>query len=74
MLGHSVITTTERYAHLAPDALQAVATAANDAWESRHGAVTPTRGGSRNTLVFPMRARTDSNGRPAASKAAALSS
>ncbi len=36
MLGHSVITTTERYAHLAPDALQAVATAANDAWESRH--------------------------------------
>ncbi len=40
VLGHSSVKVTERYAHLVPNVVQGVASAAHVAWESRHGAVT----------------------------------
>lgn len=53
---------------------QVVATVADDAWKVVTAVVTTSEPQPDNVLVSPLRARTDSNGRPAASKAAALSS
>ncbi len=78
VLGHTDIKTTQRYAHLAPDAVVNIAADAHTAWiavqESRHGAVTPNGRGKRKTLKFPWRATEDSNLRPTAPEAVALSS
>lgn len=67
MLGHSSVTVTERYAHLAPSVLQAAAAVTQsgpdlDQSKSRHGAQVPEIIG---------RARHDSNVRPADSKSGA---
>ena len=43
VLGHTDIKTTQRYAHLAPDAVQAVAGEAHAAWEKGHAGVTASR-------------------------------
>ena len=77
VLGHTDIKTTQRYAHLAPDAVLRIASAADDAWaatESRHGAVMPYGRASRKVLQFPKRARAEEGSTPTAPEAVALSS
>lgn len=70
ILGHTDIKTTQRYAHLAPDAVQEIANAAHDAWTaSRHDAVTTSTAKGPQLAKIIGRARQDSNLRPTAPEA-----
>lgn len=75
VLGHSSIKVTERYAHLAHSALREAAQETTRGLvdttqrRSREGHALP--GSSFETTIFRLRARHDSNVRPAASKAEA---
>src|SRR6185503_2752539 len=83
VLGHADIRMTQRYAHLAPAAVQATAAKAQAAFQlakiapareraSCHAVVTPRRG-DRGSPRNRGRARQDSNLRPTAPEAVALS-
>ncbi len=74
VLGHTDIKTTQRYAHLAPDAVRDVASDAQVAWESRHGAVMASTAIERIPQRYRRRVQQDSNLRPTAPEAVALSS
>ena len=75
ILGHQDVRTTQRYAHLAPAALQMTALRADQAWQAdRHATVTPRRGRSRDRAKNSGYARQESNLRHSASKADTLSS
>ena len=73
ILGHADLRTTQRYAHLTPAAVAATAARAHEAYVGRHAAVTPRRGASRSS-ENRWHARQDSNLRPTAPEAVALSS
>jgi integrase len=70
ILGHTDIKTTQRYAHLAPDAVQQVANAANDAWAaSRHESRHELKRQGPQLAKIIGRARQESNLRPTAPEA-----
>lgn len=70
ILGHTDIKTTQRYAHLAPDAVQEIANAAHGAWTaSRHDAVTGSAMRGPQLAKIIGRATEDSNLRPTAPEA-----
>lgn len=75
ILGHQDVRTTQRYAHLAPAAVRSTADRAQIAWlADRHATVTRGKGKTRTTGKNTGRATEDSNLRPSAPEADALSS
>lgn len=73
VLGHSDMRTTEQYAHLAPTVLQETVRRSHAAALNGHAAATTVRADSREAEI-PGRATQDSNLRPTAPEAVALSS
>jgi integrase len=68
VLGHSSVTTTELYAHLAPGVLADAATATSGGALGSTGLLPAPRGRDRKTPISKGRAKQDSNLRPSASE------
>jgi len=74
VLGHASITMTERYAHLAPSVISQAAAETKIGHELATKSPVPASGSNANPAGFPLRARQESNLRPTAPEAVALSS